>query len=274
MKVELTFRVPDIRRSLLLHVRAALQTYLAQGLRRPGAVRWEGELAGPWVAGLCLPAAHLSTVLVWLQCYTGPYAQALSYGVTLYDPPEPLSVEPEAELRRGLSLLGQRQRHRTPVDYAYRHAADFVRQHGTVARPQLPPGGEIMGVPGFCFANAITSAVKQGWRYVEGYALRLYPVLHAWCETEQGQAYEVTWPDVGRAYLGVSFPLEQAADACWWGDGSVLQDDRRGHPVLRQPWQGPGTGGPWREVPWLTLMRQGRWREARAWIEAHREEGS
>jgi len=58
---------------------------------------------------------------------------------------------------------------------------------------------------------------------------------------EQGRAIELTWRAPGLAYLGVPFAVERADDCSWVGDATVLDDWRRGWPLLRDRWRGePG----------------------------------
>lgn len=61
-----------------------------------------------------------------------------------------------------------------------------------------------------CFCNAYHLADNGGkFTYVEGYASTKglpFPVLHAWCLTEDGKVVDPTWKD-GEEYFGVSFDL-------------------------------------------------------------------
>ncbi|KKL44689.1 hypothetical protein LCGC14_2363190, partial [marine sediment metagenome] len=55
-----------------------------------------------------------------------------------------------------------------------------------------------------------TSATKNGWEYVEGYATSLLPVGHAWC-LDGEDIVETTWDTAGAEYRGIVFPLDYVA---------------------------------------------------------------
>jgi hypothetical protein len=142
----------------------------------------------------------------------------------------------------------------------YRGPADFVLRHGRWWRPAgaLPDGVE-PGLPGRCYGNSIAGAVLHGLRYVQGWALPasgVLPVAHAWNADADGRAVDLTWPEPGRAYLGVEFSVERADDATWNGDADVLDDHRRDWPLLREPWRGETPPDPaWTPSPALLALR-------------------
>jgi len=158
----------------------------------------------------------------------------------------------------------------------YSSPMDFLVREGTPAYPRAVPC-DALGHPQMCYGNSIIAAVKQGFAYVEGYALRDAPaappvvIAHAWI-ADEAHAFEITWPIPGTAYLGVRFSVERADNCTWVGNGSVLQDRHRGYPLLQQRWAGERTDIPWPVSPWLSLARQGRWQEAFAWIQADSED--
>lgn len=143
----------------------------------------------------------------------------------------------------------------------YAGAEEFVLRHGE----WMTPTDCLPGIPQHCYQNAIGRAYRNGWEYVEGYALLPEPtdtiavsaapgeplntgldtpIPHAWVrDPANGHVYEVTWPIPGRAYIGVVFSPVRADDATWNGDGSVLHDTRD-DPLFRQPW----TGETWHET--------------------------
>jgi len=142
--------------------------------------------------------------------------------------------------------------------YAYRNPSDFVIIHGEFHRP-LPVSVSKMGTPKHCFANAIINCVRYGWRYVEGYAAPEFcglPFHHAWNLDRDGRAYDCTWPEVGRAYIGVEFSLGRADDASWNGDASVLDDWHRQWPLLKERWTGEDWKKVWTPSKALVLMRR------------------
>ncbi len=58
-----------------------------------------------------------------------------------------------------------------------------------------------------CYMNAYNAAVDHGWQYVEGFAMSLFPMMHAWC-VDGDQAVEVTWETPGHGYQGIIMDLE------------------------------------------------------------------
>lgn len=66
------------------------------------------------------------------------------------------------------------------------------------------------GVPRECFRNAALLATrKRDLVYCEGYALRIIPVMHAWCVDSEGLVVDPTWPwEKGLEYYGIAIRLE------------------------------------------------------------------
>ncbi len=58
-----------------------------------------------------------------------------------------------------------------------------------------------------CYLNTFQAAQKNGWEYVEGYAISVIPIGHAWC-LDSGQVVETTWKTAGSEYRGVVLPLD------------------------------------------------------------------
>jgi hypothetical protein len=78
--------------------------------------------------------------------------------------------------------------------------------------------------PGFCTTKKL--------RYVEGFALSVIPVHHAWCADEDGNAIECTWQKPGLAYFGLEFePPKKFA-------GSMI-DNGKDIEILKREWKGP-----------------------------------
>lgn len=150
--------------------------------------------------------------------------------------------------------------------FAYAGPAGFVLEHGKTwtAAPTLPEGVRD-GAPRMCFGNAIACCGIYGMRYVEGYAMNRIdpvPVHHAWNLDDAGDIYDVTWARLARehdlghvAYLGVEFSVERADDATWNGNATVLDDDERGWPLLRQRWDGEPEGLEWPPSERLEALR-------------------
>lgn len=58
-----------------------------------------------------------------------------------------------------------------------------------------------------CFMNSFILAESHGWQYVEGFALSVIPVHHAWC-VHNGQVIDATLETAGLAYFGIQFDLD------------------------------------------------------------------
>lgn len=127
----------------------------------------------------------------------------------------------------------------------YRGMHDFLAQHGKAYEPRKKAVKLPWGAPKCCYGNALAAAVKYGWTYVEGIALGVIPVQHAWNVRDDGEMVDLTWRQVGSAYLGVEFSIGRADDCTWNGDATVLDDWRRGWPILQQPWTGEDWDREW-----------------------------
>lgn len=85
----------------------------------------------------------------------------------------------------------------------------FILENGMGFKPfELPKQYDHMkGKSKECFFNAYTMAVKTGYYYVEGYAMGIIPVLHAWVtDSTCSLALDPTWSD-GKEYFGVVLPM-------------------------------------------------------------------
>lgn len=157
----------------------------------------------------------------------------------------------------------------------YRSGYDFVALHG---REYLVcPFEGAQGLPKMCFGNAITEAAMHGYKYVEGFALSPegYVIPHAWCERPDGRLHDATWMNTALAYVGVEFSVERADDATWNGDGSVLQDEKRGDPLFRQLWRGEDYTLTWPYSDRLAMLRSGQTaspESIREWLEKLRKD--
>jgi hypothetical protein len=158
--------------------------------------------------------------------------------------------------------------HMPQPGYVYQSILDFVLQHGAFFRAVSAPAGYFRGPPKCCYGNSL-AAVFHDTRDVEGWGLirvggepRL-ALPHAWVTPGDGLAYEVTAPEPWLAYWGTEFRVERADHCSWDGDASVLDDDRRRHPLLRQRWPGEDWGKAWPYSPRLTKLRRKRPRRKR-----------
>jgi hypothetical protein len=192
-------------------------------------------------------------------------------------------------LRRGLELIREGF---APVEgLAYRGPADFVLQHGQSFLPRAH--GRPMGLAKHCFGNAIFACLREGLRYVEGFALCRHvldpepPVLahHGWNMDAEGRLIDLTWnadsgqADLARvrglAYLGVEFSVERADIGTWANDATVLEDPAHGWPLLREPWRGEDFTKEWTTSGYLNLIRAGAdEREVCRWLLENLERGA
>jgi hypothetical protein len=93
-----------------------------------------------------------------------------------------------------------------------------------------PPLDVKRGIIKECFRNAAMLAMDEPDRYIycEGYAMSIFPVLHAWCLTTEGQVVDPTWQRkhsgrsmMGVAYFGIAIKLRylrrHLAEKGYWG---------------------------------------------------------
>lgn len=98
--------------------------------------------------------------------------------------------------------------------FVYPCVEAFVLAHGRPFETRVcKPHGMWAGLPRCCFQNAAVLATicPERYTYVEGYAIGVIPVLHAWVMDADGNVLDITWPEaaeVGAAYWGV--PLKAA----------------------------------------------------------------
>ncbi len=169
----------------------------------------------------------------------------------------------------------------------YRGPADFVLKHGRWYEPVPYPAGFPSNPPRMCYGNSIVLAATRGLAYVEGFMLmpRILAVspdrsravslpvpslaqamAHAWnagdqivqCRHERGTfLIDSTLDNGALAYLGVEFSVERADECTWVGDAAVIDDHKRGWPLLREPWRGEPEGLVWPLSERLEALRTG-----------------
>lgn len=129
---------------------------------------------------------------------------------------------------------------RLPEGMNYYGVEDYLLERGRWFVPMPLPEGTTPGLPKQCFHNSLALARVRKLRYIEGYALGVFPVLHAWNADARGRVIDVTWTGgrarapLGTAYFGVEFPLAQVRRALK-DESTVLDDWRQGFPLLREP---------------------------------------
>lgn len=156
----------------------------------------------------------------------------------------------------------------------YRGPADFVLQHGEFYTEQRE--FEERRLPGSCYGLALFHAAADGLRYVEGYALNRYTlqaVPHAWNLDAVSRVIDHAWhKGMALVYMGIEFSAHRADDALWNGEACVVNDFKRGHPLLRQRWQGEPPHITWPYSERLDFMRKRDRGAFFAWAELHRRE--
>ena len=132
-------------------------------------------------------------------------------------------------------LLAARQR---PAGFVYGSLEEFLLANGrdwpVAACQQVPP---FVVYPRACFENAFRLASRHPqYRYVEGVALGVIPVHHAWCLNVDDEVVDPTWARLGTEYFGVVIPLDVAKRVRHPKNHSILQNWQRGFPLFREPW--------------------------------------
>jgi hypothetical protein len=143
-----------------------------------------------------------------------------------------------AELLEYLTRIAEfRKFAKTPEHFKYRSIEEFLIAHGTTFTPTaLLPSIRPMPL-GQCFENAYRLATRtSAFHYVEGYAMGIIPMHHAWVIDQDGNAYDPTWASgatgLGSAYIGVELNLAAVRAARRQGCLSALENWRDGYPAL------------------------------------------
>lgn len=181
-------------------------------------------------------------------------------------------TEPMRILRETLTEIDTMVRRLPRADgYVYGSTYEFVLRHGEEFEAIALPEEYEYAPPKLCFANAIMMAEEHGLDYVEGYAMAdalelPLPVHHAWNTDAEGRLIDVTWGAIllgsperqalpNGAYLGIRFSVDRADDATWNGDGSVLDDWKRGWPLFKSEWKGEDPDAEYPTSPLLKALR-------------------
>jgi len=172
---------------------------------------------------------------------------------------EDVQRDPRGALTKYLEFVRGVQ-HKNGSGHEYCGMHDFLLRHGKFYEPSHLAEGMWTGAPRCCYGNAIILGVKENLRYVEGIAIsgvHPMPIEHAW-NTRHGLAIDCTWEPVGLAYFGVEFSVGRADDATWNGDGSVLNDYHRHHPLFRKPWKGEDWLKVWPRSPRIAHIKRNK----------------
>jgi hypothetical protein len=135
---------------------------------------------------------------------------------------------------------------KTVSAFPYSCLEHFLLIHGRSWTPAPYPRRWRRGVPQSCFANSLKLARRKKLLYVEGVALCVIPVHHAWnAHPRTLQVIDSTWQDDwGAAYFGVPFNPDFVATTT---TGSALDDWHQHWPLL----QGKVSEVEWRDPRYL-----------------------
>lgn len=131
-------------------------------------------------------------------------------------------------------------RNKIPEGFAYSSTEQWLLDHGQFWTPSLKTTPMRANR---CFDNAFDRAWKtqrrrntnDRFRYVEGWALTVIPVHHAWCIDGQDRVVELTWRHPGLAYFGAVFTIEEVQARRHVGrEVSLLDDWERDYPLLKK----------------------------------------
>ncbi len=105
----------------------------------------------------------------------------------------------------------------TPDNYIYHSYEGLVLNEGTTWTDARV---ETHGPEKHCYENSYYAAIENGWQYVEGFAISMIPMGHAWC-LDGDQVVETTWATAGSEYRGIVFPADfveqMALTTEYWG---------------------------------------------------------
>ena len=131
-----------------------------------------------------------------------------------------------------------------PEDFTYHGRDGFLLANGRpfeLAVSQDPPK-PVHAYMKQCFDNAYRVARRwpSKFRYVEGMALGVIPVHHAWVINEADEVLDPTWYqnriELGSEYFGVIIPLEIVKQVRHRECLSVIDNWKRDWPLYREPW--------------------------------------
>ena len=129
-----------------------------------------------------------------------------------------------------------RETSKRPPIFAYSCLEDWLLKHGTFFTPKnLPSTVRPMGLQQ-CYENAWRVAQRtKAYHYVEGFAIGMIPVLHAWLIDRDGNVIDPTWASrtagIGSAYMGVELNLEEVRRSRRAGCYCLTMDYKRDYPV-------------------------------------------
>ena len=96
-------------------------------------------------------------------------------------------------------------------DFKYQSIEELILTEGqsfTPPRSSKLPKDIRRGRTGECYANCFhnfTDTPKEKYRYCEGFAVGVFPVLHAWLIDSRDRVIDPTWMIPGTEYFGIEF---------------------------------------------------------------------
>lgn len=136
-----------------------------------------------------------------------------------------------------VKLIGQHHK-KLPTDFKYLCCEDFVLQNGQEYTAQALPDGIPPREIKQCFCNSFHLAIENDdLIYVEGFAVNLIPIAHAWCVDKTGKVIDTTWANPEECeYFGVPFKREyMLAATIERGCYGLIENWENGYPVLKLP---------------------------------------
>jgi hypothetical protein len=118
---------------------------------------------------------------------------------------------------------------------------EYLVRYGVFMTPALLPLGVRPMPLSQCYENAFRLASRtKAFHYVEGIALGIMPLHHAWCVDQDGNVIDPTWAirdqgdkPYGQAYFGVELSLDEVRRSRRGGRLTVLFDWVRDYPALQ-----------------------------------------
>ena len=96
----------------------------------------------------------------------------------------------------------------------YRNVGHFVLTHGRLWAPKPKPDNLKWRQERNCYGNSASLCLQTRGKYIycEGFAkISLFPMLHAWCLTQDGEVVDTTWRELGVEYFGIAIKPDYLA---------------------------------------------------------------
>lgn len=107
-----------------------------------------------------------------------------------------------SELLKYLKFVDQASKGNSMESIVLKHGIAYPAP--IIARPK----GIKKGKDRQCFTNAYHICIEnKGFKYIEGFALSIIPVHHAWVLDEDGNVIETTWKEAGEEYYGIELDI-------------------------------------------------------------------